>query len=96
MNKSNLFKMAHGLAKAAKSVVGDYRIALSIALKSLHKTGSFAKSLMDVTGVGLIGPKGDKKLFVAKNEKSAELFIESNGIKAGKIWNDGLFYFYAY
>lgn len=95
MTKSQLFKAAHGLAKAAKAVVGDYRIALSLALKSLNKTGSFAKSLFDVCGVNLVGKKGDKKLFVAHNEKSAELFIASNGLKASKIWKDTFFYFYA-
>ena len=97
MNKSELFKKAHGLAKAAKSVVGDYQIALSLALKSLYSNGgNFAKSLMDVCGVGLIGPKGGKKLFTAFNQKSAELFIAANNLNAGKIWNDGQFYFYVY
>ncbi|HHY0345195.1 TPA: hypothetical protein ACVU1H_000173 [Vibrio cholerae] len=97
MNKSAMFKAAHGLAKSAKVVVGDYKIALSLALKALYKTGgSFAKSLAMVCGVAMVAPKGDKKLFTAWNRESAELFIESNNIKAGKIWQDGQFYFYVY
>lgn len=97
MNKSKLFKAAHGLAKAAKLVVGNYQIALSLALKALYKTGgNFGKSLSMVCGVGLVGPKGDKKLFTATNKKSAELFIQSNSLNAGKIWEDGQFYFYVY
>lgn len=97
MNKSAYFKAAHGLARAAKSAIGDYRIAFAMAIKALHKTGgNFANALYELLGIGAVGQRGDKKLFTALNKKSAELFIESNNIKSGKIWQDGQFYFYVY
>lgn len=37
MNKSKLFKTAHSIAKATKAYVGDYMIALSLALKDLYQ-----------------------------------------------------------
>jgi hypothetical protein len=97
MTKSELFKKAHGLARASKAVVGDYRIAFGLAIKALIKhAGNFGKAMVETCGVAMIGPKGDKKLFTAWNKESAEKFIESNNIKAGKIWQDRQYYFYVY
>ena len=37
MTKSEIFKAAHALAKATLEVVGDYMVALTLALKSVYK-----------------------------------------------------------
>lgn len=36
MTKSQMFKKAHEIARATKAIVGDYRIAFSIALKDIY------------------------------------------------------------
>lgn len=57
MTKSEIFKTAHAQARKTASLVGDYRIALSIALKEAHKMNNienknreladYAKSLIE-------------------------------------------------
>lgn len=44
MTKRELFKKAHQIAKETVKAVGDYRIALKLALKELHSTNLVAKN----------------------------------------------------
>lgn len=38
MTNSEIFKRAHAIAKATRAIVGDYRIAFSLALKDIYNT----------------------------------------------------------
>lgn len=37
MTNSEIFQAAHKMAKATRKCVGDYKVALSLALKEIHK-----------------------------------------------------------
>lgn len=56
MTKSELFKAAHALAKATVSVVGDYAVALKLALQKMHANKG-AKMSAVLTGVAKVAIK---------------------------------------
>ncbi|MCK5126803.1 MAG: hypothetical protein KAR42_11155 [candidate division Zixibacteria bacterium] len=47
MTNSEMFKRAHKVAARTARIVGDYRIAFSLALKVIIKTARLAKQLTD-------------------------------------------------
>ena len=47
MTNSEMFKKAHNVASRTVVIVGDYRIAFSIALKVLIKTAKFTKQMTE-------------------------------------------------
>lgn len=59
MNKSQLFKKAHQIAKSIVAVVGNYSVAFSVALKEVYAESS--KSVTDklIKAGGKVWSKGD-------------------------------------
>jgi hypothetical protein len=78
MNNSEVFKAAHKAASRTVRIVGDYRIAFSLALKMIIKTAKLAKQLnsftrgLFVTG-GMNAGKNDYEILVRIFDETAKI-----------------------
>ena len=87
MNKVELFKKAHKLAKEIAGKVGDYMVAMSIALKKVYATmkGS-VQSKLESLGLSVWGEAFGKARIYINTEKMGEVFgLEINLYNTGNI-----------
>ena len=101
----NALKAAHVIARNTINAVGDYRIALSLALKLVYKAlkaGYKIEAVIKGTikswaGAEAVSISSSKSEYKSASIEKAQRFIKENNLSAGKIWESkGEFHFYTY
>ena len=88
MNKSQIFKKAHQIAKSIVSEVGSYILAMSVALKEVYaslKNKSIAEKLVDL-GMSVWGEDFGRPRIYVNLENTKDVFgLEVHQYGTGRI-----------
>lgn len=84
MNKSQLFKNAHKIARETVELVGDYRIAFSLALKNLYNEKTTEQKLIEA-GCSVWEKYGKKRIYINVEQMSAVFGLTVNFYNTGNI-----------
>ncbi|EOY6714382.1 TPA: hypothetical protein ACWMH2_000194 [Proteus mirabilis] len=85
MNKSALFTSAHKIAKSTVSVVGDYRIAFMLALRSLYHTVESTTSKLIKLGCSVWENYGKRRVYINYDKLEAVFGLEIGFYNTGNI-----------
>lgn len=88
MNKSTIFKQAHKIAKATVAKVGDYMVAMSLALKEVYVSmkKSAVEQIKELSGVSSVSQWRDRYYINLrgnggnfKGERTAKVWFKGGG-----------------
>lgn len=90
MNKSIIFKKAHKIAKAIVAKVGNYMIAMSIALKevyaSMKNKGASMREKLEALGLSVWGEDfGKARIYINTDDMMAVFGLSIGRYKTGAI-----------
>lgn len=104
LTKKEIFKASHVIARECKASIGNYSVALKMAMSVIYKGVKAGYSVgAIVTGTILkwagatTAAIGERTTMKAISLELAKRYIKENGANAGKVWEEkGMFYFYVY
>lgn len=85
MNKSTLFKSAHKIAKETVAIVGDYRIAFSLALKGLYAPALSTEDKLVGMGMSVWVGGSNRRIYINLEHLESVFGLSCSTYKSGSI-----------
>lgn len=87
MTKSEIFTKAHAIAKKTVAIVGDYVVALSLALKEVYKSMSSIESKLVAEGLKVWEGGAHRRIYLNHIDDYVKAFshVEAASYKRGFI-----------